>query len=202
MKCDRNHTDPNDNPSDMHIAACYEAYEIYWDRDGLVDEREFNEQSVENRLAEIKQFGSRPASDPIRKAVLPGYENDPDTTCLCGAPSHNDVCSVDGCVASQSHSSDTDCMGDDNCCTVSTPIIHMNGTPKERLLEQWEEAYSAVKTAYNKLARAGPNERDYYLEPGRFDNALSEHFERMKKIRSVLDDLRELSKAIFFEPDN
>ena len=119
MKCDRNHTDPNDKPSDMHIAACYEAYEIYWDRDGLVDEREFNEQSVENRLAEIKQFGSRPASDPIRKAVLPGYENDPDTTCLCGAPSHNDVCSVDGCVASQSHSSDTDCtVGDDNCCTV------------------------------------------------------------------------------------
>ena len=62
MNCTTNHTDPNDNPSDLHIATCYAAYEVYWDRDGLVSQDEFDAQPVTERLADIRAYGDSPLS--------------------------------------------------------------------------------------------------------------------------------------------
>jgi len=58
--CERNHTDPNDNPSERHIATCYKAWEEYWDRDGLMSEDDFNSQPAAERLAELMQYGDKP----------------------------------------------------------------------------------------------------------------------------------------------
>jgi hypothetical protein len=53
MTCPRNHSDPQDRPSNRHIATCYSAYETYWDRGGLVSEEEFDTQPASERLADI-----------------------------------------------------------------------------------------------------------------------------------------------------
>ena len=83
------------------------------------------------------------------------------------------------------------------------PTIHLNGTPKKMLLEQWEEAYNALLNAQRRLAEAAPHGRDYY--PQDFHGALvgealyiaqDEHRARMLKIESVMDDLVALCEAI------
>jgi hypothetical protein len=63
MKCQHNHSDPSDNPSDLHIASCYDAYETYWDRSGLVSAEEFENQPIAERLADVRSSGSRAADD-------------------------------------------------------------------------------------------------------------------------------------------
>ena len=71
--------------------------------------------------------------------------------------------------------------------------IHLNGTSKERLLEQWSNAYDALRVALEKLAEAGPNGRDYYpqgLEA--LYKAQDEHHNRMQKVLDVMKDLQTL----------
>jgi hypothetical protein len=57
--CARIHNDPNDRASNLHIATCYNAYEEYWDRDGLVSEEQFDQMSTDEILAELTENGGR-----------------------------------------------------------------------------------------------------------------------------------------------
>lgn len=69
---------------------------------------------------------------------------------------------------------------------VIAPIIHLNGTSKERLLDALGEAYNAIKvTAYDALRETAPNGRDYYLQPGLLEKATAQHLRRL----AVLDEL-------------
>jgi hypothetical protein len=43
------------------------------------------------------------------------------------------------------------------------PIIHLNGTSKNELLDQQQKLYLAIADAMKALANAAPNQRDYYL---------------------------------------
>ena len=80
---------------------------------------------------------------------------------------------------------------------LQLPLIHLNGTSKERLLEAIEEAHEAVCNAMGKLAETYPNGRDYYpLGRPALDKATSEHANRMRSLRTVKDQLEEMALGI------
>lgn len=77
------------------------------------------------------------------------------------------------------------------------PTIHLNGTSKERLLEDIEEAHQAICFAIEKLSASGPNERDYYPQGSAiFEQARTEHCSRLERLLSVRKELETLAEAI------
>lgn len=82
------------------------------------------------------------------------------------------------------------------------PTIHLNGTSKEALMEQIQNAYSKIHEAERALCEAAPNGRDYYPQdksPGEqpaLYRALDEHFARLQKLRDVMKDLDEILGGI------
>lgn len=74
------------------------------------------------------------------------------------------------------------------------PVVHLNGTSKERLLEQVRDAMSAIDLAKTALCIAAPNGRDYYpIGPAAFNEALQDHDDRQRKLREVCEDLETLA---------
>jgi hypothetical protein len=53
MKCTIDHSSPYEHATPEHINECYRAYEIYWDRDGLVTEEEFENRTEAERTADL-----------------------------------------------------------------------------------------------------------------------------------------------------
>jgi len=77
------------------------------------------------------------------------------------------------------------------------PTIHLNGTSKQSLLDDLDEAFDALNTAFNKLKRTAPNGRDYYPQgPDALEKAANAHFERLRKVQAVSDEIQELMLAI------
>ena len=80
---------------------------------------------------------------------------------------------------------------------LQAPLVHLNGTSKEMLLEELENAYSALGEALDKLRRTAPNGRDYYvLQEGSLKRAEDEHRDRMVRIDSVRKEIECLVGAI------
>lgn len=78
------------------------------------------------------------------------------------------------------------------------PTIHLNGTPRERLLAQLQEASQAVFQAIDKLAATSPNQRDYYSQPPEaWKAAVAQHSSRGQRLRSVMDELDEIANRIY-----
>lgn len=77
------------------------------------------------------------------------------------------------------------------------PTIHLNGTSKAALLEDWEKAHEALNLALRLLCQAAPNGRDYYPQgPDAIHKAQIEHTERVHRVNSVIKELEELSESI------
>lgn len=76
------------------------------------------------------------------------------------------------------------------------PIVHRNGTGKEELLRQREEACHSLWHALEELSRMAPNARDYYPEPGLFERARALHVARAKALRDVYDGIMAEREAI------
>lgn len=77
------------------------------------------------------------------------------------------------------------------------PTVHLNGTSRESLMDQYRAAYRAVQDALKALANASPHGRDYYVqEDGAYNRAAREHNERCEKLRIVSDELLEIALAI------
>lgn len=72
---------------------------------------------------------------------------------------------------------------------VVTPIVHLNGDRKSTLLAQLEVAYDAVHAASKALSAAWPNARNYYPVPGRMEEALAQHRQRMQYLAAIIDSL-------------
>ena len=72
---------------------------------------------------------------------------------------------------------------------IITPILHMNGTSREELLDQLWNAERAVQRAIDAVVQASPNGRDYYQEPGRLQKAQSQNLARMAQLEAVADSL-------------
>ena len=79
---------------------------------------------------------------------------------------------------------------------MQAPLIHLNGSGRERLLDQIRDAAHAVREAEVTLAQTMPHRRDYYPIPGggdwEFDQAIGEYASRMNRLHSVYTELEEL----------
>jgi hypothetical protein len=77
------------------------------------------------------------------------------------------------------------------------PTIHLNGTSRESLLEGYQEAIDALVEAGRKVAAAGPNGRDYYVQGNKaFPQAMDEHEARLTKIRKVILELEAIAVSL------
>jgi len=78
---------------------------------------------------------------------------------------------------------------------TALPIVHLNGTGRDGLLDLYREAAFAVRGAMDKLALASPHGRDYYVSPDStvYERARREHEARADRLRSVHDDLMALA---------
>lgn len=70
------------------------------------------------------------------------------------------------------------------------PTIHMNGTNKQTLLDDYQTAREALSNAKEKLMVAAPNGRDYYPQgDGAYEVARLEHGQRLARIEQVITEL-------------
>jgi hypothetical protein len=77
------------------------------------------------------------------------------------------------------------------------PTLHLNGTSKGALLDQYCDAAHAVDAAVTSLCENGPNGRDYYPQgQPAFFQAQAEHDARVKKLRQVRKELNEIAEYI------
>lgn len=76
------------------------------------------------------------------------------------------------------------------------PLIHLNGTPASRLLEEYREASQAVREAVAALTETAPNQRDYYPYAdgdAQWRLAVAEHNGRLVALQAVLKDMQQLA---------
>jgi hypothetical protein len=73
------------------------------------------------------------------------------------------------------------------------PTVHLNGTSKASLAQQYENAAATLQAAIKALYEAAPNARDYYVQgPDAFNVAAREHAARAQTLAAVLADLQAL----------
>ena len=85
--------------------------------------------------------------------------------------------------------------------TIQCPMIHMNGTSADSLIEDLDAAYTAVGAALDAMRNVGPNGRDYYpLEAGAWERAREQHSARLSAIRAVLTDVERMAEYLAAEP--
>lgn len=76
-----------------------------------------------------------------------------------------------------------------NEATIVLPIVHLNGTSAQELIEQRCEMINALHDAGKALARMAPNGRDYYPKPGLMDQAVKQHDRRMKTLKELIEEI-------------
>ena len=78
------------------------------------------------------------------------------------------------------------------------PMVHLNGTSREALLEGYIDCVNAVRHAIEVVQKNAPNARDYdyYFVPGTWAAALAQHETRLAKLESVLAELREIGEHV------
>ena len=68
-----------------------------------------------------------------------------------------------------------------------TPTVHLGGTSRQDLLDQFMEAGHALSLALSKMQDACPNGRDYYLQgPDALSMAMQAHASRVARVQSVM----------------
>jgi hypothetical protein len=81
--------------------------------------------------------------------------------------------------------------------SLTIPTIHLNGSGRENLTENLEDAYEALDDAYKALRYTAPNGRDYYPQgAGVLERAAEEHMARLRKIHDVMAEIETVLKAI------
>jgi hypothetical protein len=77
------------------------------------------------------------------------------------------------------------------------PLVHLNGTGKEELLDQLGVAEAAMRVAMAAVHKASPNARDYYpIGPDAYTQARNEHAARMGSLKAVQQQLEDLYVAV------
>ncbi len=81
---------------------------------------------------------------------------------------------------------------------LTAPILHLNGTSAENLIEAYKEAAHCLHDCIALVQGTAPHGRDYYVskDPGALEKATQEHRARLEKLNSVLEDLQELAIAV------
>jgi hypothetical protein len=69
------------------------------------------------------------------------------------------------------------------------PLIHLNGSGRQRLIEQLTDVHEAATALLEALSRATPHGRDYYpLGDAAFRRAQAEHRARVQQVTDILKD--------------
>lgn len=77
---------------------------------------------------------------------------------------------------------------------LAKPTIHMNGTGKDSLLEDYENARTAVEAAVEALRKIECNARDYYQQgPEAWEKARTQHYDRIGKLTAVAEELEQIA---------
>lgn len=81
---------------------------------------------------------------------------------------------------------------------MMVPVVHLNGTPADRLIEDLCNAHYAIRQAYDELKKCAPNGRDYYVhaEQDALKIATNEHLDRLRRLDSVMQEVSTLAEAI------
>lgn len=73
---------------------------------------------------------------------------------------------------------------------VCWPLVHLNGTSKQALCDQLDEAYQAIGMAIEAVKQAAPNRRDYYPLPDNWwDEAQAQHRKRLQILADLQDEI-------------
>ena len=70
---------------------------------------------------------------------------------------------------------------------VTLPVIHINGTSPEDLLNDNMEVSQALDAALDRIQRMEFNARDYYPRPGSWDKAVAERRKHIEALRQAQD---------------
>lgn len=69
------------------------------------------------------------------------------------------------------------------------PIVHLNGTSREELIQVRRDAARSVFDAISAVAAMSPNGRDYYPVRGLFDQARDQHARRLKALDEIYNEI-------------
>lgn len=78
---------------------------------------------------------------------------------------------------------------------MTLPIIHLNGSGKASLLNDYRSAMEKVRDAIDATNATCPNGRDYYVsdDPAAYTKARREHIARVTQLQNVYDELLALA---------
>lgn len=93
-------------------------------------------------------------------------------------------------------------MTDYTKTAIIHPTVHLNGSGRQHLLAQYTVSAADLCKALESLRESAPNARDYYTQddPLAFKRALEQHTNRLHRIESVIDELRELAQHVADAP--
>jgi hypothetical protein len=78
-----------------------------------------------------------------------------------------------------------------------TPIVHLNGTSRQDLLDQRFAAFDALTEAGEVFAKAAPNARDYYPRGAEYvEAAQRQHDQRMDSLKAIMAGLQDELEAL------
>jgi DNA-binding PadR family transcriptional regulator len=72
----------------------------------------------------------------------------------------------------------------------------MGGTARITLEMQLDQAVNGLTIALTTLQEAAPHPRDYVQSSEAWERALAEYRDRVKRVRSVLTELRQMREAL------
>ena len=77
------------------------------------------------------------------------------------------------------------------------PTIHLNGSGRESLINQYHEAYMKLQEALVALRKIDVHGRDYYPQgPDAYSQASREHCKRMDAINEVQKEIGEIWESL------
>jgi len=80
---------------------------------------------------------------------------------------------------------------------IMAPRVHLNGTGREVLLEDYLDAKEAVRLAIGALKACAPNGRDYYvIGPEAIEVAQKQHADRVHRLVLVFQELDFIAQEI------
>jgi hypothetical protein len=77
------------------------------------------------------------------------------------------------------------------------PLVHLNGTSKDALMEGYLHALDALRAAYDAVCATAPNGRDYYPKgDGATLLAVKEHARRLVDIAAIIREIEQIAEAV------
>ena len=80
---------------------------------------------------------------------------------------------------------------------LAVPTVHLNGTSKKELMQQYLDAIRALKNARDIMQQGGPHGRDYYVQGNEATQvAIAQHRVRLQKVNDVIAELETIGLAV------